>query len=60
MSDFEPSFLESLIRRCFTLDKYIKSNSEMEYVWDNFEEMIVMLTSSSHRDMIEQRLGYEY
>ena len=60
MSVYKPSFLESLIRRCFTLDKYIKSNSEMEYVWDNFEEMIVMLTSSSHRDMIEQRLGYEY
>tara|TARA_Y100000768_G_scaffold262808_1_gene200417 strand:- start:2729 stop:3730 length:1002 start_codon:yes stop_codon:yes gene_type:complete len=60
MSIFKPSFLESLIRRCFTLDKYIKSNSEMEYVWDNFEEMIVMLTSSPQRDMIERILGYEY
>ena len=60
MPMFKASFLESLIRRCFALDKYIKSNSEMEYVWDNFEEMIVMLTSSPDRDIIERRLGYEY
>ncbi len=60
MSLFEPSFLESLIRRCFMLDKYIKSNSEMNYVWANFEEMVVILTSSTHRDMIERRLNYEH
>ena len=60
MSLFEPSSLERLIRRCFVLDKYIKSNSEMEYIWDNFEEIVVMLTSSPHHDMIERRLGYEY
>ena len=60
MSLFEPSSLERLIRRCFVLDKYIKSNSEMEYIWDNFEEIVVMLTSFPHHDMIQCRLGYEY
>ena len=60
MSIFEPSSLESLIRRCFILDKYIKSNSKMKYVWDSFEEIVVILTSSAHRDMIERRLNYEY
>ena len=60
MSQFSSSSLEILIRHCFLLDKYIKSNSEMSYVWDNFEEIVVMLTSSHHRDMIEKRLVYEY
>lgn len=59
MSLFEPSTLESLIRRCFTIDKYIKSNSEMKYVWDNFEEMVVILTSSPIRDIMVKRLSYE-
>ena len=57
---FEQTILESLISHCFMLDKYIKSNSKMNYVWDNFEEMVVILTSPSHHDIIERRLGYEH
>ena len=57
---FEHTILESLISHCFMLDKYIKSNSKMNYVWDNFEEMVVILTSPSHHDIIERRLGYEH
>ena len=57
---FEHTILESLISHCFMLDKYIKSNSKMSYVWDNFEEMVVILTSPSHHDIIERGLSYEH
>ena len=37
---------ENLLSRCFHIDKYIKSSSNYNYVWDNFEMIFLELTNT--------------
>ncbi len=42
--------LENLLSSCFQIDKYIKSSSNYNYVWDNFERIFIELTHSRRSD----------